>query len=537
MRHYEQLNIFEFINKENENSRNIKNTNFGVRKIKSNQLSSLMKQKYGVSKISKIRIGNDDDLYTIFKKIAKYIYKNGEWTADNLMSAANTLFPFLGFAKIGKSKHPILNRPSKSSSFMNKEKVKTLKLDKTKKATYNYVLRFSPTSKNERKHYLVITDDYAMGTRCTDIYYYPSNKSYDFTYISAPLLIGYSKLIGDIIECFKNKDENQISEFDLALLLKGLISGRNTGAYLNYQSTYEKYRHRIPIENIKHYAEMAKGRVELIRVLGSDTACEFIDKYLQQTYNLLLMNERESNIITLTHARAWEDKKNITSKIMRVACTTVLRQKFNSIEIDNDVDLSKFGHFEKEVMKVMNWLPRTNNRTTLRLRKIANHHALGLYVPNVNSIVLDFRDSKDNHNLNRAGISSFIHEYGHYLDYQYRVGNQPNILPLSLQDDFLEIIKQVTANIGKLPDNSYVKQKHDYYATPTEIFARAFELYLDFLNVETPLLIDRQASKELDEYKVVIDGNSERIIQYFEKIFPNLRKAYYNSMQMIAADR
>lgn len=54
-------------------------------------LSSLMKQNLGVKRFSKLSFKIDDTLYTKFRKLADYIYKNGDWTAAEENSAALSL--------------------------------------------------------------------------------------------------------------------------------------------------------------------------------------------------------------------------------------------------------------------------------------------------------------------------------------------------------------------------------------------------------------------------------------------------------------
>ncbi len=62
--------------------------------------------------------------------------------------------------------------------------------------------------------------------------------------------------------------------------------------------------------------------------------------------------------------------------------TTTLKRYFQFIEIDNDVDLGLFSQFEKEMERMHSILPKAGDTLPeLRLRKLGNHHALGLYVP------------------------------------------------------------------------------------------------------------------------------------------------------------
>ncbi|OQO83375.1 hypothetical protein BH739_16400 [Enterococcus casseliflavus] len=56
-----------------------------------NTLTTLMKQKYGVSKSSPLKFTPKDNLFTKFRKLAMYIYKNGDWTTEDELRAVSTL--------------------------------------------------------------------------------------------------------------------------------------------------------------------------------------------------------------------------------------------------------------------------------------------------------------------------------------------------------------------------------------------------------------------------------------------------------------
>lgn len=59
--------------------------------INKNKLTSLMKQKYGTVKSSAVKFTAKDDLYSMFRKLAVNIYKNGEWTIQDEINAVDTL--------------------------------------------------------------------------------------------------------------------------------------------------------------------------------------------------------------------------------------------------------------------------------------------------------------------------------------------------------------------------------------------------------------------------------------------------------------
>lgn len=547
--HYEQMDIFDFLNQNNSSelstvtiTKPVENsTNKDSAKITPESLSSLMKKKYGISKVGKLVIKPTDDVYTIFKKTAMYIYKNRDWTNIEMIEAADILYPFLGFVNFSTKTTPISKPISVISQFIPKDDIFKLHLQGSKRASYNYVLGFGEykPNKNHVQHYLIVTDDYSYTSKTTVLYTIRGNNYYDFTFISKPLLLGYSKLVADITNQFRCDDEKRRpAEIDLANLLKGLISGKKSNSYLNYERIHQNYFQNLSQEDINHYIDVLKLRG--ILNYKKNTSYPYVEDYLRKTYNMVLMQEQESNLTGMTHARSWETKKNVNQETQHIAYTTPLNNEFNSVEIDNDVDLSKFSIFEREVLRVVNWLPKGNKEPTLRLRKIANHHALGIYVPAVNNMVIDFRDSKDRSNMTRPGISSFLHEYGHYLDYQYlstSTGSKQIELPLSMQDEFSEILRGVSKNIDCLPTESYVRSKESYYRVPTEIFARSFEIYLNFIGVESPLLVSSSSITELDEYKVVKKDNEDLIIKYFDNLFVSLKKDVFNQTQAIAAKK
>ncbi len=56
-----------------------------------NSLTSLMKAKFGVTRSSSVKLTEKDTLYTIFRKLADNIYKNGTWTQEDEIQAVDTL--------------------------------------------------------------------------------------------------------------------------------------------------------------------------------------------------------------------------------------------------------------------------------------------------------------------------------------------------------------------------------------------------------------------------------------------------------------
>lgn len=159
----------------------------------------------------------------------------------------------------------------------------------------------------------------------------------------------------------------------------------------------------------------------------------------------------------------------------------------------------------------------------LRLRKLGNYHALGLYHCVSNTIAIDFRGPEDkgksDYVPNQNGIQSFIHEYGHFLDYNVRNDGQL----LSMQPDFKKIVGQYRENIQHLSSDSPVKRKLEYYTVPTEVFARSFELYSSKQHFETSFINCKETYMQ-EEYQCFDEELMENVTEYFDQVFPEYKE-------------
>lgn len=162
------------------------------------------------------------------------------------------------------------------------------------------------------------------------------------------------------------------------------------------------------------------------------------------------------------HAKSYENKARLPEKTIRAMKESPLNECFGFVEYDEDVDLEKAAVFERTFLdvrrKYLSGFDASNN--AIRLRRLGNHKATGLYYPGVRCLCVDYRHPE-----------SFLHEFGHLMDYE---GGD-----LSLSADFLEIRDEYGKWIDAHADKITTRGKYDkaYYLTPTEVFARSFELY------------------------------------------------------------
>lgn len=161
------------------------------------------------------------------------------------------------------------------------------------------------------------------------------------------------------------------------------------------------------------------------------------------------------------YATAFMTKRNIPQKYLDAMSTSpFLNDGFSYVEYDESVDLSKIGDITTQWGYVYKYLPSIDG-LVLRFRKILNHKAWGLYYGGLKCLVVDVRHP-----------SSMVHEYGHAIDYNFGEGK----CILSLQGEFRKILAYYTKALPNVADIHLIRNI-EYYLTPTEVFARAFEMF------------------------------------------------------------
>lgn len=168
------------------------------------------------------------------------------------------------------------------------------------------------------------------------------------------------------------------------------------------------------------------------------------------------------------YAKSYQTKKNVPEKVVSAMKHSLLNKYFGYVEFDELTDISKMDQIAREIAAVkeahLSFVDSRNN--AIRFRRLGNHHAAGLYFPMLKCLCVDIHNPY-----------SFIHEYGHLIDYEYgKLSHQyaflhiRNLYKAHLTGDLDPVIK------AKLNGNS--KYNMNYYLEPTEIFARCFELYM-----------------------------------------------------------
>ena len=193
-----------------------------------------------------------------------------------------------------------------------------------------------------------------------------------------------------------------------------------------------------------------------------------------------------------SRARSFQQMKNHLKGHEKFMAESELNDYFGLVEVDDDCDLEKTKVVADEIMafidKHLPFLSATKDNA-LRFRKLGNHKAAGLYYPTMLCLCVDIRSPQ-----------SFIHELGHLIDNAYG--------EVSVSYEFQKVLRTYCRLLQKTKGDKKLTGKYDmsYYQTPTEVFARCFELYCyKVLGVTNSLL---KTEAEYNEFPYGISDNS-----------------------------
>lgn len=561
-----------------------------------NQLTSLMKEKYGVTRSSSVTITEKDTLYTAFRKLADSIYKNGEWIEEDEQRAVDTMIRNRNNFPLGEER--IQWTSSKGVEWQAEVSIQPLReidqmiLGERAEGKIGYTTIVNRTNVAEqktttKKTYVLLDPENKLGTKHATFYYFAHKEVDELTYMALGnrnRAIGYDKLQRDILKEFDQQaTQLPFEREDLERLLRKLSDAQYSGK--KHATTFQKeiigeltdeFLATLPRDERMEYLgqpHLAKEMVETGQVDEKNQAwvdeqlatnwgdlstnpestmkvnldkapyifqdgnykryidprylesyrkknqvLTFVQSYIENTYNLILQTEHEKDIEKQTRASAWQTKKNINKETREIMEKTSLKNYFGFVELDNDVDLTLFTQFEQEMARIHAVLPKTGNVVPdLHLRKLGNHKALGMYVPGNHTIAIDFRDTSDA--IGGVGIQSFVHEYGHALDYGHGNGHL-----LSMTEEFKEIVTRYRDNLSLYASTTYVGKKAGYYGAPTEVFARAFELYLSEAGFTSAFIKSKEMYQTKVEYTLFDSDMRAQVTNYFDQRFPLIKE-------------
>lgn len=242
--------------------------------------------------------------------------------------------------------------------------------------------------------------------------------------------------------------------------------------------------------------------------------------YIEQSYDLAfayeLNNSYNSNsgktIATVTTLKKYQD--------LELNKNTLFNQLgFVDCEIDtepyqgNKFDRNLFKQLENDWADICNLVPRTDISPQFKVRKLHKHKADGLYYPTLNILAIDVRNS-----------TTFVHEFGHHVDHTFS-----NDDAISLTSEIFIDLRKKYKNALKDEENLLIQEdktselmelrsKWNYYITPTEVFARAFEMWVHETISDKTCLTNGKSYLTEPEYKAV-SKNKEEFFNFFNTLF------------------
>lgn len=259
--------------------------------------------------------------------------------------------------------------------------------------------------------------------------------------------------------------------------------------------------------------EPFSSRFSTLQAIKANVLSNYEESFFDELNNVLSFDNGR------TIATVRSDKKYQDTELNQ---STIFNQLgFNKVEVDTakyegtEFDYKAFKTVEKDWESICNLLPHTFE-PELKFRKLGKHKATGLYYPLLDIVAVDIR-----------ATNSFVHEYGHHIDYTYANGNSA----LSRQDDFQDILYGYKNEYVKLIRqdnvNPYYVKKKNYFITPTEVFARGFEMWAYKRIADKPNSLYKTSEElttlEYQPYYTMLD----QVIDYFDKLLEENKVSDY----------
>lgn len=239
---------------------------------------------------------------------------------------------------------------------------------------------------------------------------------------------------------------------------------------------------------------------------------EYLYELYLDDFNITLMEEYD-RVQKSDYAKSFETKRNIPAKIQAAMDSTkFLDYGFGFVEFDEQFDLEKLPDIEAQWGLIHKALPHSEHKPELRFRKIEHRKAHGVYFPAFDCITISVRN-----------VNSMLHEYGHHIDFTYNKDQN-----LSMSDEFRPLLKGYQRNLSD--GGVYKGAMLNYFLTPTEVFARAFEIYCVTVLPRVSFTESLADYGNKFEYLWLIN-NTEEVLNYFDTKFPHIREEVANIQQ------
>lgn len=310
-----------------------------------NPLTSLLKHKYGIkSPSTTLRFTEKDTLITRWRKTAQFIFKNGDWSDQDYKDAILTYYaehPAPGEYVEDRSPYVYKQGERSNLHFVEDhiERIKNAVARDTKDKSTPEDLEIYQVGfrGNGAPEYFVIDQANHLTSKQGESYKFRNDPEVGSWKLgNANLTIGYAKLHNDVLAEFDKRNDfdsdkekamvRAIVGKRLAMLAKPQYAKEFPSWFKTTKFgdwTHEEYLARTeqdprfddknrrvyvqktPLGNITH--SLSEERWHDARI--SNQAINFLNDYLNDTYNVVIEQRYERDLDKQTHARAWEQKK------------------------------------------------------------------------------------------------------------------------------------------------------------------------------------------------------------------------------------
>lgn len=474
-----------------------------VKRQMTEKLKDMLKRRLGIKCSNPLFFEKTESLIIKFQKTAVYLSKNNIDMEISHASASKVVGSYLEFGQNNLENHEwikAVKRVKNCNDFSSAVAGKT-----------DQIIQIIPERNDRYKRFIILTDNpsrlkVAGEVRMLNV---KGKRNYRIIFESPLTIMGYAKILNDIFYQYTRDQENLMFSFsDLLKLVQQLLINRNSFATNNRlflikeegDWTKEKFYQTYP-ERDKDVWQNLNKHNQLIRYvenyLHQISSWSLQQVYIMRSDQALLVNESDPN------------KELVTSG---------LEAYIASLTSEED-NASLLKLFRDELEHLLPLLPKGRTKPIIKLIRLDNY---GIYVPTSNKIALDFRSGHQIAAISHAGIRSFAHQYGHYLDFKYSDHQ------LSLEPEFLEIVNAYADKVrARSKGKSCLAE-----ITPTEVFAKSFELYLKQIGLNSELICSDSDYRDNELYSIIRQSLMQKISSYYEHQFPELGliKDKYNNI-------
>ena len=384
------------------------------------------------------------------------------------------------------------------------------------KEDYNHIFFISNDAepKTRSSHYKTLVQKLSI-TRSTGFNHF---FKYRFSIYYAPQLSSVLDFL-DLItkEVVATKLKSWV-DFNSQQFIAGYDASKNKDKYTTRYPNLPQDRQSNEFKEVVNQNSLNLIYKAFMRSLGNyllgspaknKTMLKVMAEYLYELYlddfNITLMEEYD-RVQKSDYAKSFETKRNIPTKIQAAMDSTkFLEYGFGFVEFDEQFDLEKLPDIEEQWGLIHKALPHSEHKPELRFRKIEHRKAHGVYFPIFDCITISVRN-----------VNSMLHEYGHHIDFTYNKDQN-----LSMSDEFRPLLKGYQKNLSD--GGVYKGAMLNYFLTPTEVFARAFEIYCVTVLPRVSFTESLADYGNKFEYLWLIN-HTEEILSYFDTQFPHIRE-------------